>query len=100
MAKLTTVQKAAKALATADGVAHVAFFSLFAFRVVSGAGPSRLLSLFFALLAGLGLVLDVVGWALVRHGGRTRASRLGFGAIAASTALASVLLLLASATGG
>jgi hypothetical protein len=45
------VEKAAKALATAGGIAHVAFFSLFAFRVVSSGAAGKVVNLVFALLA-------------------------------------------------
>ncbi len=92
------LQRAAQALATADGVAHIAFFSMFAWRVVSGNGL-RIVQAVFALLALLGLATGVVGWSLVRHGGKSRARTLGLYAISASTGLATILLMVASWTG-
>ena len=90
------LDKAAKALATAGGVAHVAFFSLFAFRVVTSSPLSKLANLVFAGLALLGLGAEFVGYSLIRYGGRTRIRRYGLYAIALSTALAAVLLAAAS----
>src|SRR5512140_3151397 len=96
MAKQTGLKRAAKALATADGVAHFAFFWMFAWRIVSAGPIGKPLAIVFALLAALGLVADVVGWMLVKHGGRTPAGKLGLWAIALSTGLAAVLLLVGS----
>ena len=93
------LQNAARVLATADGVAHAAFFSLFAYRTVAGSGL-RLVQGVCALLAGLGFVAGVVGSMLVKHGGRTRVRTFGLYAIALSTALAGVLLVMANFTGG
>lgn len=92
------LQKAAQALATADGVAHIAFFSMFAWRVVSGNG-FRIVQAVFAALALLGFASGVFGWSLVRHGGKSKARTFGLYAITASTALAAVLLMVASWTG-
>jgi hypothetical protein len=94
------LQKAAKALATADGVAHVAFFWMFAYRILFSGGLGRYSAMILALVAVVGFVADVVGWMLVKHGGRTPAGKLGLWSIALSTALAAVLLLLGSWTGG
>jgi hypothetical protein len=93
------LQRAAKALAAADGVAHVAFFWMFAWRVLTSGPIGKSVSIVFALLAALGLVADVLGWMLVKHGGRTKAGKLGLWSIAASTVLAALLLVLASWTG-
>lgn len=92
------LQRAAQALATADGVAHIAFFSMFAWRVISGNG-FRIIQAAFALLALFGLASGVLGWSLVRHGGRSKARTLGLYAISASTGLATILLMVASWTG-
>jgi hypothetical protein len=92
------LQKAARVLAAADGVAHVAFFSLFVWRVVSGSG-FRLVQGTFALLAILGFIATTAGSLLVKHGGKTKAGRLGVWLIATSTALAGLLLVVASWTG-
>ncbi|MEO6419058.1 MAG: hypothetical protein ABIP39_06610 [Polyangiaceae bacterium] len=92
------VQRAAQALAAADGVAHIAFFSMFAWRVISGSG-FRIVQAGFAALAVLGLASGVVGWSLVRHGGKSKARTLGLYAICASTGLAAILLMVASWTG-
>lgn len=97
MAKRSSgLQRAAKALATADGIAHLAFFGMFAWRILTSGPIGKSLAIVFALLAALGLVADVVGWMLVTHGGRTPAGKVGLWAIALSTALASVLLVVAS----
>jgi hypothetical protein len=51
------------------------------------------------LLALIGLASGVVGWSLVRHGGKSKARTLGLYAISASTGLATILLMVASWTG-
>lgn len=96
MASSSGLQKAAGALATADAVAHVAFFSLFAWRAATWDGASRYASVVLAIVALVGLALGLVGAALVKYGGRTKARLFGFWGIGLSTALAGVLLLLAS----
>ncbi len=93
------LDKAAKALATAGGIAHIAFFSLFAFRVVSGGGVGRFAHVLFATLALIGLGSEFLGWSLIKFGGKTKIRRLGLWAIALSTGLAAVLLVVASVTG-
>ena len=95
----STVDKAAKALATAGGIAHIAFFSLFAYRVVSSGGFGRYAHLLFAFLALVGLGSEFVGWSLMKYGGKTKVRKLGLWAIAFSTALAAGLLVVASLTG-
>ncbi len=92
------LDKAAKALATAGGVAHIAFFTVFAFRVVSGGGFGRFAHILYAGLALIGLGSEFLGWSLIKFGGRTRVRRLGMWAIALSTGLAAVLLVIASIT--
>jgi len=92
------VRRAAQALAAADGVAHLAFFSVFGFRTVVGSGW-RIMQSGFALVALAGIACSVVGWTLVKHGGKSPARRWGLWAIAASTTLAGVLLVVASWTG-
>lgn len=94
--------RAVTALASAGAVAHGAFFVLFAWRVAT-AGVFGVLGRFgymaLALGALIGLVSNLVGWSLVRHGGRIRAQKYGLMAIALSTGLAAVLLGFASFTG-
>jgi hypothetical protein len=93
------IRKAAGALAAANGVAHVAFLSLFGWRMLASGPLGRISAILLAVLAGVGLAADVVGWALVKHGGRTKARTLGLWAVALSTALAAALLFAASWTG-
>ena len=90
------IDKAAKALATAGGVAHVAFFTLFAFRVFTSGPIGKVMNIVFAVVALVGLGAEFVGWSLLKFGGKTRARKLGMWAIALSTALAAVLLVAAS----
>ncbi len=84
-------------LGAADAVAHVAFFWIFLWRIISGGSLARLTAVVWTVLAGLGLLAAVVGRLLVKHGGRTPARRFGVWAIGASTALAGVLLVIAAA---
>jgi hypothetical protein len=88
------------ALAAADVVAHLAFLAIFGWRSVASFGPMKVFAGFFAALALVGLLLAFVGRLLVKHGGRTPAAKVGHGAVAASTGLAALLLLLASWTSG
>jgi hypothetical protein len=92
------LHKAAAALAAADGVAHVAFFGLFAWRTFAKDGFGKLPSLVFAGLSLVGLVCGAVGWMLAKSGGRGKVGKIGFWAIAASTAIAAFLLCAASWT--
>jgi hypothetical protein len=91
----SSVERAAMALAAAGGVAHGAFFMLFALRVIGRDGIGTLGWLILAALAGLGLALNFVGYFLVKRGDRVP-RRWGYLAIAASTGLAGVLLGIAS----
>ena len=93
------IDKAASALAAANGIAHVVFLSLFGWRFLTSGPIGKALSLAWAVCAGLGLVSSAVGWALVRHGGRTKVRTIGLWAVAASTALAALLLFVASWSG-
>lgn len=93
------LQRAARVLATADSVAHAAFFSMFVWRTIAGSGL-RVVQGVCALLAGIGFAAGVVGSMLVKHGGRTKVRTLGLYGIALSTALAGVLLVVANWTGG
>ena len=86
------VQRAAQALATADGIAHIAFFSVFAYRMISGNG-FRIVQGLLALLSLVGVAAGIVGWALARHGGKGKAYTMGLWCIATSTTLAGVLLM-------
>ena len=96
MASSGAIEKAAKALATAGGIAHVAFFTLFAFRVVTTSPLSKVANIVFAVLAMLGLAAEFVGYSLIRYGGKTRVRKYGYYAIALSTGLAALLLAAAS----
>lgn len=83
------------ALAAAGGVAHGAFFMLFAYRVIGRDGIGTVGWLILAGLAGLGLALNAIGYMLVKKGD-TVPRRWGYLAIAGSTGLAGLLLGIAS----
>jgi len=92
------LQRAAKVLATADGIAHAALFALFAWRTVTGSG-FRVVQGIFALAAALGFAAGVVGSMLIRYGGRTKIRSIGLYCVATSTALAGALLVMANWSG-
>ena len=94
----TGIERAAMALATASGIAHLAFFSLFVSRVIGREGIGTIGYVLLAVLALAGIVLNFVGYWLVRQGGRPAARRLGYLAISISTALAGGLLAIATWT--
>jgi hypothetical protein len=94
-----TLKKAATALAAANGVAHAAFLALFGWRFMVSGPVGKITGMVFAILAILGLASDAVGWAMVKHGGKTKIGRMGLWGVALSTALAAVLLFAASWTG-
>lgn len=96
---LSAVDRAAMALAAASGVAHLAFFTLFAWRVIGHAGFGSVGYAVLALVSLLGLGMNAAGYYLIKHGGRSGAKRLGYYAISASTATAGGLLAVASFTG-
>jgi hypothetical protein len=81
-------------LGTADAVAHVAFFWIFAWRILSSGTLGRVAAIVWTLLAALGLAGAIFGRLLMR----TPARRFGVWAIAASTALAGFLLVVAHTT--
>lgn len=83
-------------LGAADVIAHLAFFWIFVWRMVSAGAMGRLLAIVWTVLACLGLVAAIGGRMLVKHGGGTPARRLGVWAIGASTALAGLLLVIAA----
>jgi hypothetical protein len=91
---------AAKALSAANGVAHVFFLSLFGWRFLFSGPLSKIVSIPCAILAFTGLAADIVGWSLIKAGGKTKIGRYGLWAVAGSTALAAVLLVVASLTSG
>ncbi len=91
--------RAAQALSAANGVAHVVFLSLFGWRFLFSGPVAKLVALPCSLLALVGLVADVVGWTLIKHGGKTKFGKMGLWAVAASTAIAAALLIVASITG-
>ncbi len=90
------IDRAAQALATAGGVAHVTFLTMFGWRILTGGMLMRFAWIFATLAAAVGLAAEIVGWMLVKHGGRTPARKWGYTSIAASTVIAAVLLVLAS----
>lgn len=92
------VDAAARALAAACAVAHVAFFTLFAWRIIGRGGIGAVGYALLALVAVAGFAANAVGYWLIKHGGRTRARRWGYSAIAASSAAAGLLLAIASWT--
>jgi len=96
MAKANGLERAARALATGDAVAHGAFLVLFGWRFVATFGPLRFVSGGLALLALLGMVLAFVGGLLAKYGRRTPAAKVGHWAVAGSTGLAAVLLFFAA----
>jgi hypothetical protein len=92
------LQKTAATLAAADGVAHIAFFMMFAWRTIAGSG-FRVVQATFALLAMIGIASGTIGWAMIRTGAKGKPRQLGMAAVALSTALAGFLLLMASLSG-
>ena len=94
------VDIAAKALATACGVAHATFFGIFAYRVIGRSGLGVFAWIILAVVALLGLGMNFVGYYLIKNGGRSPARRWGYWAIALSSALAGGLLAVAAATAG
>lgn len=87
------LERAAMALATACGIAHAAFFTLFVWRVIGRDGVGSVGWAILALFAALGMGLDFVGFWLLRV---RRGKKLGYLGIAASTAIAGVLLAIAT----
>jgi hypothetical protein len=96
-ARYTSVERAAMALAAAGGVAHAAFFVMFAWRVIGRDGLGVVAWAILALVALLGLGFNFTGYWLVKRGS-TPLRRWGYLSIAASTLLASILLGIASWT--
>jgi len=90
----SAVEKAAMALAAAGGVAHAAFFTLFAWRVIGRGGFSSVGWALLALIAAVGVGLNFVGYWLIRRGKTWR--KWGFMSIALSSVLAGALLGIAS----
>jgi hypothetical protein len=92
------VSAIAKTLAAACALAHVSFFTLFAWRVIGRGGMGSVAWALLALGALVGLGLNAVGYYLIKHGGRTPAGKWGYWAIAASTGIAGALLAIAAVT--
>jgi hypothetical protein len=88
----------AKTLAAACAVAHVSFFTLFAWRIIGRGGMGSIAWALLALGALLGLGCNAVGYYLIKKGGGTPARKWGYWAIAASTGIAGVLLAIAAVT--
>jgi hypothetical protein len=88
------VDTIAKTLAAACAVAHVSFFTLFAWRIIGRGGMGSIAWALLALGALLGLGCNAVGYYLISKGAR----KYGLWAIAASTGIAGVLLAIAATT--
>ena len=87
-----------KTLAAACALAHVSFFTIFAWRVIGRAGMGSIAWALLALVALVGLGCNAVGYYLIKNGGRTPARKWGYWAISTSTALAGALLAIAAVT--
>jgi hypothetical protein len=87
------VDKAATALAAAGGVAHAAFFVMFAWRTHAGESWTSWFNLLWAGLAGVGFLSNFFGWGMVK---RNKSRKLGLYGIALSTAIAAVLLFVSA----
>ena len=92
------IERAAMALATAGGIAHVAFFGVFVSRVIGREGIGTIGYAILAVFALAGIAMNFVGYWLIRQGGRPAARRLGYLAVSISTALAGALLAIATWT--
>ena len=88
------VDTIAKTLAAACAVAHVSFFTLFAWRIIGRAGMGSIAWALLALAALLGLGANAAGYFLISKGAR----KWGLWAISTSTAMAGVLLAIAAVT--
>lgn len=93
MARRGGIERVTQILATAVGLAHTTLFFMFAWR---GATSGLSLGFIWALIAGIGFVMNFIGWSLAKRGGRTVVRKWGRWAIAFSTALAGFLLFVAS----
>lgn len=89
----SSIERAAMALAAAGGVAHAAFFTLFAWRVIGREGLGTVGWAILAVFALLGMGLNFAGFWLVRS---SRGRRWGYMAISISTAIAGALLGIAT----
>jgi len=92
------VDAIAKTLAAACALAHVSFFTIFAWRVIGRAGMGSIAWALLALASLLGLGCNAVGYYLIKNGGGTPARKWGYWAIATSTGIAGVLLAIAAVT--
>ncbi len=90
------LDKAVGALAAAGGIAHAAFFMMFAWRTHAHEGWTAWLNVLWAGLAAVGFGSNFAGWALIKHGGRGKTKKLGVWGVALSMALAALLLVVAS----
>jgi hypothetical protein len=89
----SSIERAAMALAAAGGVAHAAFFTLFAWRVIGRDGFGTVGWAILALFALIGMGLNFAGFWLVRS---SKWRRWGYMAISVSTAIAGALLGIAT----
>jgi hypothetical protein len=92
------VDTVAKTLAAACALAHVSFFTIFAWRVIGRAGMGSIAWALLALSALVGFGCNALGYYLIKNGGKTRARKWGYWAIATSTGIAGVLLAISAAT--
>lgn len=88
----------AKTLAAACAIAHVSFFTLFAWRIIGRGGMGSVAWALLALSSLVGLACNAIGYYLIKNGGGTPARKWGYWAIAASTGIAGVLLAIAAVT--
>ena len=88
------VDTIAKTLAAACAVAHVSFFTLFAWRIIGRGGMGSIAWALLALAAGIGFGCNAAGYYLISKGAR----KYGLWAIAFSTGVAGLLLAIAAGT--
>ncbi len=90
------VDAIAKTLAAACALAHISFFTIFAWRVIGRAGMGSIAWALLALASLLGLGCNAVGYYLIKNGGGTPARKWGYWAT--STGIAGALLAIAAVT--
>ena len=88
------VDTIAKTLAAACAVAHVSFFTLFAWRIIGRGGMGSIAWALLALGALVGFGCNAAGYYLISKGAR----KYGLWAIAFSTGVAGLLLAIAAGT--
>jgi hypothetical protein len=89
------IDRAIGVLVAAASISHLALLTVFVWRIFAGDGAGRVFAIFWSLLALAGLVMGIVGRALLKYGGKTPARRWGVYCVGGSTALAGLLLIAA-----